>query len=88
MTRATESESRAALRSWIREHSAVPIGADFTDSTPLISSRLLTSLQITDLLLYIEDVRGEPLDVAQLRPGAFRDIDAIYTSFFAPAAPQ
>ncbi len=86
MTVEDETEVRDALRSWVHEHSAVPIGPDFTDATPLIASRFLTSLQVTDLLLHIEELRGEPLDVGQLRPGVFRDIDAIYATFFAAAA--
>lgn len=83
MTAATEPEVRAALRQWVRAHSTVPIGADFTDATPLIASRYLTSLQVAELLLHIEELRNEPLDVGQLRPGVFHDIDAIYSTFFA-----
>ena len=88
MTGSTEAELRDALRRWVREHSGAPVGPDFTDATPLIQSRVLTSLQITDLLLHLEELRGEPLDVAQLRPGVFRDIDSIYATFLDPAPPR
>jgi hypothetical protein len=86
MTMGDETEVRHALRRWVHEHSAVPIAADFSDATPLIASRYLTSLQVTDLLLHIEELRGDPLDVGQLRPGVFRDIDSIYATFFAAEA--
>ena len=85
MNEPTEAQAREALRSWIRERAGARIGADFSDQTPLVSSRLLTSLQVTDLLLHIEELTGEPLDVARLRPGVFRDIDAIYATFFSAA---
>ena len=77
---------REALRAWVREHSQSAVGADFDDRTPLIASRLLTSLQITDLLLFLEDLRGVPLDPASLRPGVFRDIDTIHATFLAGAS--
>jgi len=67
----------------VRSHAAIPAGADFDDSTPLISSRLITSLQVTELLLFIEEIRAEPLDIGLLKPGVFRDIDSIYATFFA-----
>lgn len=80
---ATEAELRDALRAWVREHSPAPVGDDFSDTTPLISSGHLTSLQVTDLLLFVEELRRAPLDPASLRPGVFRDVDTIYATFLA-----
>jgi len=60
---------------------------DLEDRTPLIASRVITSLQVTDLLLFIEELREASIDPSQLRPGVFRDIDTIYATFFdGPAA--
>ncbi|HVE99465.1 MAG TPA: hypothetical protein VNA12_09830 [Mycobacteriales bacterium] len=78
----TESEVRAALRGWVRDRSPDAV-TEVTDDTPLISSRIITSLQVTDLLLLIEELRNAPIDPAALRPGVFRDIDTIYATFFA-----
>ncbi|HVM04181.1 MAG TPA: hypothetical protein VM242_03320 [Acidimicrobiales bacterium] len=80
---ATEAELRDALRVWVREHSPAPVGDDFSDTTPLIASGHLTSLQVTDLLLFVEELRRAPLDPASLRPGVFRDVDTIYATFLA-----
>lgn len=80
----TDAEIRAALRAWVQ----VRAGDDapvVDDTTPLIGSRLITSLQVMDLLLFVEELREEPLDPAALRPGAFRDIDALYETFFSGA---
>lgn len=85
MTFSSEDEARRALRSWVRDRSPAPALEGFDDQTPLIASRLITSLQITDLLLFIEELRGAPLDPASLRPGVFRDIDTIYARFLADA---
>ena len=79
----TEPEVRERLREWVRSH-AGDRAAELADDTPLISSRLVTSLQVTDLLLLIEELRGDALDPSALRPGVFRDIDTIYATFFGP----
>lgn len=83
MTLPSEDDARQALRHWVRDHSPVPPGEDFDDATPLIASGHLTSLQVTDLLLFVEEMRDEPLDPDSLRPGVFRDIDTIYATFLA-----
>ena len=88
MTLSSEGEARQALRQWVRDHSPVPPDQDFSDTTPLIASGHLTSLQVTDLLLFVEEMRHAPLDPASLRPGVFRDIDTIYATFLAPASPS
>jgi hypothetical protein len=75
-----EIEVRRALRRWVESKAAGSVVLD--DQTPLIASRLITSLQITDLLLLIEELREESIDPASLRPGVFRDIDTIYATFF------
>ena len=77
---------REALRAWVREHAPAGVGDGFDDRTPLIASRLLTSLQVTDLLLFLEELRGTPLDPRSLRPGVFRDIDTIAATFLADQA--
>ncbi len=78
-----EADVRQALRDWVRDHATVEIPEPFDDQTPLITTRILTSLQIADLLLYVEELRGQRLEPGALRPGAFRDVDTIYAAFLA-----
>jgi hypothetical protein len=80
-------EVRQALRAWVRRYSTVEVPETFDDHTPLITTRYLTSLQVADLLLYVEELRGESLDVGSLRPGVFRDIDTLYATFLAGDGP-
>ena len=85
-TTLTENELRHALRRWIE--AAAPEDATrppLTDTTALIDNRFLTSLQITDLILFIEDLRGLEVDIEELAPGTFRDIDSVYRAFFGEA---
>ncbi len=79
----TEPEVRDALRRWVRERNPDLPPDEPADATPLIEHRYLTSLQVADLLVHIEQLRQAPVDPAALRPGTFRSIDAIYGAFFA-----
>jgi len=75
---------RETLREWMAAHSRKAIGdAALTDATPLIEEGILSSVQVPDLILFIEDLRGRPLDIAELKPGSFRSVEAIVAAFFA-----
>ncbi|MFN2502843.1 MAG: hypothetical protein ABR540_01170, partial [Acidimicrobiales bacterium] len=78
----TEAEARAALRNWVAARNPDVDPAELTDDTPLIERRYLTSLQVADLMVFIESLRQAPLDPTALRPGVFRSIDAIHGAFF------
>lgn len=76
-----ERDAREALRDWIRRHGRMTDPAQLTDDTPLVEGGILSSLQVLDLLLLLEELRGAPVDVTRLQPGAFHDIDAIVAGF-------
>lgn len=78
----TESEVKLRLREWIRDVNRQREHYTICDTTPLLTNRLVTSLQVIDLILYLEELSGRPVQPEDLKPGAFRDIDSIYTSFF------
>jgi hypothetical protein len=78
-------EIRAALRGWIaRTNGGVPEDS-LTDETPILETRILKSLHVPDLILFIEQLSGRSIDVSQLKPGVFRNVDAIVRSFFGGA---
>jgi len=79
----TEADVRAALRRWVEDRSPGLAPGSLDDRTPLIASRIITSLQVTDLLLFVEELRAASIDPGSLRPGVFGDIDTIYATFFA-----
>jgi len=79
----TENEIRQALRDWIARKSGGKVQPhEVTDQTPIIEQRIISSVQAMDLILFIEKLRGRPVDVERLKVGVFRTIDAIYASFF------
>lgn len=77
---------REALREWILERRPDLAPDAIDDHTPLIEARYLESLDVAELLLFVEQLRGRPIDIDALTPGAFRDIDTLHTTFFGDRA--
>ncbi len=77
----TELDAKRSLKEWIK---AASKKADIVvlDDTPIIEERIITSLQVMDLILFIEQITDNPLDVADLKPGVFKDVNTIYKNFF------
>ena len=52
------------------------------DNTPLLNERIITSFDVLDLILHLEQASGQPINRAQLVPGSFRDIATLACIFF------
>lgn len=74
---------RQQLREWILQHAHRPAPGGLRDDTPILEQRVITSLQLMELILFIERLSGRSVVVTQLKPGSFRTIDSIYQTFFA-----
>lgn len=77
----TESEFRESLRSWILKKNGKIQADDLRDDTPIIEQRIITSLQLMDLILELEKMTGNPVEVEELKPGVFKNIDSICKNF-------
>jgi acyl carrier protein len=78
----SEQEVKQALRQWVSKKSKVQVD-DLRDDTPLIEQRILTSLQVMDLILHLERLGARPVELSRLKPGAFTNINSIWVHFFA-----
>lgn len=78
-----EREIKTELRAWIVRRNGKIAADDLTDTTPIVDRRILSSLHVAELLIQIARLRGRPVEIESLRPGAFRDVDTIYRAFFA-----
>ncbi len=74
------------LRMWVLENGRTIDGVELTDETPLLEKRILSSLQIADLLLFLEELRGEPVELEGLTGASFRDLGSMSRAFLAEAA--
>ena len=82
----TEIEMREALRLWLAKKNNHLNVHDIDDAFPLLEEKLITSLQVTDLLLFIEQLRGMPVTIDEIKPTAFASINAIYETFLKGAS--
>lgn len=72
---------RRLLREWIIATSARVSRVALRDDTPLLETRIVTSLQLMDLIVFLESLAGKPIAAERLAPGSFRDIDTICRNF-------
>ncbi|MEE8306437.1 MAG: hypothetical protein V3R81_04180 [Gammaproteobacteria bacterium] len=77
----TDTETKAKLRNWVQEQTKATPTPTVHDDTPIIEQRIISSLQVMDLILYIEQLRGRSIDVQNLTPGVFRDVNTIFDTF-------
>lgn len=80
-----EATIRAKLRQWIRDH-AKASAASLADDTPILEAGILSSLDIVELVLFIESLRGDEVDPDTIEPDTFKSIDAMVLGFFGGQA--
>lgn len=81
----SEGEIREQLRAWILAR-AKDKPARLPDDLPLLEKGVLSSLDVVELIVYIERLRGgSEVPAESLEPAAFRDINSMYRAFFAAA---
>lgn len=81
-----ESDIRQTLRDWVLQHAHKSPNNGLQDDTPILEQRIITSLQVMELILFIEKSSGRSVTLTQLKPCSFRSIDHIYKAFFAETA--
>lgn len=77
-----EASVKRALRDWIVRTNGRIDAAVVTDGTPLVAQGILRSVDVLELVLFLEELLERTIDVERIVPGSFGSIDAIYRSFF------
>lgn len=72
---------RQALREWLAQTNGKIRAEDLWDDTLLIQQRIITSLQVMDLIDLLEELTGRSIDVERLTPGVFASINSISRTF-------
>jgi acyl carrier protein len=73
---------RDAVRAWILKTVPKLEPAQLTDDTKILKDRVITSLQIMDLILFIEARRKGSIDRTRMKPESFQSIRSICEAFF------
>jgi acyl carrier protein len=84
----SEAEIRQALRDWVIKTNGRIQPKELNDETPLIEQRIISSLQVMDLIFFIEKLSGRSIEVDDLKVGVFRSINVLYDNFFRNAQEQ
>ena len=77
-----QSDVRQVIRTWVEQHGRNLQPEELHDTTPILEQRIISSLQIIDMILMLETLAERPIDIEKLKPGAFKDIDTICRTFF------
>lgn len=79
-----ETEVRRQLRQWIVQHAKKPAN-DLNDETKILEEGIVSSLDIVELVLYIENLRGNEVDTEDIDPEVFTSVNTLYEAFFRAA---
>ena len=76
-----EQAVRDKLRRFVIEHARRSV-EDLTDDTLILEEGIVSSLEIVELVLYIENLLGTEIDADEIDPRMFASIDTLYQAFF------
>lgn len=76
-----ESEIKRELRTWIVDR-AKDKPDSMADDTPILESGLLSSLDVVELVLFVEHLLDDEVDTDDLDAESIRDVNAIFSTFF------
>lgn len=79
----TLEQARAELRAWIVATSGKIRPEELGDDTPLLEQRIISSLHVAELILFVESLRGGPVNLSRLNGKSLRDIDSVCAAFLA-----
>lgn len=77
----TPSELKDSVRQWVLKNNKKISPDELDNTTPLLEKRIISSLQIMDLILFLESLQKGSISVENLNAESFASIDAIYTHF-------
>jgi len=80
----TEIEIKRELRTWIVDR-AKDTPEKMEDDTPILETGILSSLDVVELILFVEHLLNEEVDIDDLDATAIRDVNAIFAAFFKSA---
>jgi acyl carrier protein len=77
-----ELKIRAELRRWVVERSGLEKTRALDDETRILEQGILSSLDVVELVLFIESLRGSEVDTEEIDPDVFSSINSLYKAFF------
>lgn len=81
-----EGTIKEELKGWIRARAKLAATDALNDDTPILEQGILSSLDVVELVLFIESLRGDEVDIDAIEPEVLTDVDSLYAGFFQQAA--
>jgi acyl carrier protein len=73
------------MRQWILDHSKSAARYPLNDQTQILEQGFLTSLDVVELVLFLEELRGAEIEADDIDPEVFACVDSLWNAFFARA---
>lgn len=77
-----ETDIKQELRTWIVDR-AKDKPEKLEDDTEILEAGILSSLDVVELILFVEHLLDDEVDTDDLNAESIRDVNAIYTTFFS-----
>jgi acyl carrier protein len=78
-----QNQIKQQIIQWVEKKATGKNLSVIKSDTPILEQKYINSLDIMDLIIFIEDLSGIPVEEHQLKPDSFKSVDAIYQNFFA-----
>ena len=76
-----QEQVRLELNQWLEKKNQHDI--QLNDDLNIIEAGIISSLDILELILLIEQLKGQKFNLKNIKAGSFNSINSIYNSFFA-----
>jgi|HubBroStandDraft_2_1064218.scaffolds.fasta_scaffold750941_2 acyl carrier protein len=70
------------LREWLVKTNPAAADRRIEPDTDIIETRILESLQVVELILFLERQTGRAILAEDLNPATLRTLDSIYSNYF------
>ena len=76
-----QEKIKRELSLWLEKKALADI--ELSDDLNIIEAGIISSLDILELILFIEQLKGQKFNLKNIKAGSFNSINSIYNSFFS-----
>lgn len=77
----SEENQKQKLRNWIIQKNGQINETQIDFDTKILEEKLISSLQIMELILFLGKLKGSSLNMENVKPGSFSSINIIHEQF-------
>lgn len=71
------------IKDWIVTKNGTIEASQVQDDTRILEEKLISSLQLMDLILFLGRLKGSPIDMSKSKQGSFSSVNDMYDTFLA-----